>query len=111
MARPRKRITDEKDPNYRLVLPKGRQVLGIVETRLGYGKSRVICTDGNTRICRIPGARRRDLWIRPGNVVLVEPWEAQGDTSGDIIFQYTPPEVQRLKRKGLLKDLLEKSEF
>ena len=31
-------------------LPRGREVLGIVETRLGMGKSRISCTDGNTRI-------------------------------------------------------------
>lgn len=106
MARPRKQFDSEFVPEIRLVLPRGKQVFGIVESRLGFGKTRVICTDGKVRLCRVPGAMRRDLWIRPNNIVLVEPWDNQGDERGDIIRQYTPPEVQKLREKGYIKDLV-----
>lgn len=106
MARPRKNFDGDVEAESRLILPRGTQIIGRIELRLGFGKSRVVCTDGNVRICRVPGARRRDLWIRPGNVVLVEPWSTQSNERGDIIFQYTPLQIQRLKNMGLLKDLV-----
>lgn len=89
----------------RVRLPHGREVLGIVETRLGFGKSRVICSDGKTRICRVPGHLRQRLWVRPDYIVIVEPWEFEGDVKGDIIFIYTENQANWLKRNGYLKSL------
>lgn len=111
MARPKKRFHQETEGEIRVILPRGRQVLGFVEIRLGYGKSRVRCTDGRTRICRIPGSRRRDLWVRPDMIVLVEPWEISGEDRGDIIYCYNKNQVEVLKKKGLIKDLVEAEEF
>tara|TARA_Y100000310_G_C19996392_1_gene496435 strand:- start:74 stop:406 length:333 start_codon:yes stop_codon:yes gene_type:complete len=110
MARPRKRFEQDEEGVVRAPLPKGKQSIGIVEERLGYGKSRVRCTDGKLRLCRIPGARRRDLWIRPGSVVLVKPWDIQGDEKGDIVYQYRKAQIAFLRREGHLKDF-EASEF
>ncbi len=89
----------------RLMLPRGNQILGILEQRLGASKSRVRCLDGKTRICRIPGRLKRTLWVRENDVVLVEPWEQMGDERGDIIFKYYKNQVEQLKIKGLLKGL------
>ena len=100
-----------EDTVFRVRLPKGREVLGIVEVRLGFGKSRVICTDGKTRICRVPGHLKRKLWVRPDNIVLVEPWEIEGERKGNIIYKYSENEVDWLKKKGYLKGLIEKEEF
>lgn len=97
----------EKEGEVRIILPKGKQVLGIVELRLGYGKSRVRCADGKTRLCRVPGARRRYLWVRPNSIVLVKPWDIQGDEKGDIIYKYEQNQVDILKKRNLLKDLSE----
>jgi len=69
----------------RVRLPKQGEMLGIVEIRLGFGKSRIICADGKTRICRVPGHLKRNLWVRPDNIVIVKPWEYEGDEKGDII--------------------------
>ena len=55
-------------------LPKGNEMFGIVDTRLGMGKSRIRCADGKERLGRIPGALKRRLWVRPGNIVIIEPW-------------------------------------
>ncbi len=88
---------------FRVRLPKGKEVLGILEQRLGANRMLVRCLDGKSRVCRIPGRMKRRLWIREGNVVLVEPWELGGEEKGDIIWKYNPAEVDWLKRKGFLK--------
>jgi translation initiation factor 1A len=93
----------------RVKLPRGKEVLGIVEQRVGGNKMFVACLDGKTRNCRVPGRLRRKLWLRPGNVVIVEPWELDADTKGDVIFKYTPTQVSWLKKNNYLES--EKLEF
>ena len=103
--------TQGEDAVFRIRLPKGKEVLGVVEIRLGFGKSRVICTDGKTRICKVPGHLKRALWVRPDNIVLVEPWEVEGDKKGNIIYKYNNNQADWLRKKGYLKGLIEKEEF
>ena len=95
----------------RVKLPKDRQTLGIIEERFGGSRMKVRCLDGKGRVCRIPGRLKRTLWVREGDVVLVEPWELGGDTKGDIIFKYRPIQVDFLRNKGYLKGLDEFEEF
>jgi len=95
----------------RVKLPRENQTLGILEQRVGASRSKVRCLDGKTRICRIPGRLKRKLWVRSGDIVLVEPWEFGGDSKGDIIFKYRPSQVQFLRNKGYLKKLDEFEEF
>lgn len=85
----------------RVKLPKGEEVLGIIEDRLGGNKMSIYCLDGKTRICRVPGRLRRKLWLRRNDVVIVEPWELDKD-KGDVIFKYRPNQVQWLKQKRYL---------
>lgn len=95
-------------PVTRVRLPKGEEVLGIIEQRLGGNKMSVSCLDGKSRNCRVPGRLRRKLWLRPDDVVLVQPWELDKD-KGDVIFKYRPNQIEWLRNKGFLKQ--EKSEF
>lgn len=88
----------------RVRTPRNKEVIGIVEQRVGANRMIVKCLDEKTRNCRIPGSLRRTLWIRPGDIVIVEPWEFQGDEKGDIIFKYTPAAIEWLKKKGFLKE-------
>ncbi len=122
MFKPRPRFQQHRKPNrgqlnqgeqqvFRVRLPRGKEVLGIVETRLGFGHSRVRCADGKTRICRVPGALKRQLWVRPDSIVLIEPWEYEGDKKGDIIYKYTDNQARWLKEQGHLKALFEQKEF
>ena len=67
----------------RVRIPRGKEVIGKVESRLGANRMNVACFDGKTRNCRVPGRLKRALWIRPGNIVLVEPWEYEGDKKGE----------------------------
>ncbi len=89
-------------------LPVGREVLGIVQQRLGGSRMRVTCLDGKERICRIPGRLRRALWVRENDVVIVEPWELGGDAKGDVVHKYRgKAEVEFLRKRGYLKGLEE----
>jgi len=89
----------------RTPFPKNRQVIGICEQRVGGSRMKVRCMDGKTRICRIPGRLKRRLWIRENDILLVEPWELQGNEKGDVVYKYRPIQVGILKKKGYLKGL------
>ncbi len=95
----------------RIKLPRGKQVFGIVSQRVGGSRMKVKCLDGNERLCRIPGRMKRYLWVREGDIVIVEPWELGGEEKGDIIYKYTKSQVQYLKRKGHLKKMENVKEF
>lgn len=95
----------------RVKLPRGNQAIGVVEQRLGGSRMRVRCLDGKTRNCRIPGRLKRRLWIREGDIILVEPWEISGDEKGDVIFKYRPNQIAVLNKKGLLDGMNNDEEF
>ncbi len=86
----------------RAPLPKKGEVIGIIEQRLGGNKMSVNCTDGKTRNCRVPGRLKRKLWLRPNDVVIVEPWELDKD-KGDILLKYKPNQIEWLKANGYLE--------
>jgi len=86
----------------RVRLPKGKEIMGIIEQRLGGNKMFVNCLDGKKRNCRVPGRLKRSLWLRPGDVVIIELWELDKD-KGDVIFKYRTNQVEWLKEKGYLK--------
>jgi len=87
----------------RVRLPRGKEIIGIITQRVGGSRMLVSCMDGKERNCRVPGRLKRDLWLREGDVILIEPWEFDGDSRADIIFKYTKAEAEKLKRDGLLK--------
>ncbi|MCM8774703.1 MAG: translation initiation factor eIF-1A [Candidatus Omnitrophica bacterium] len=91
---------------FRVRIPKGKEILGIVEQRFGGAKMLIRCMDGKSRNCRVPGRYKRSLWLREGDVVLIEPWEFD-NSRGDIIFKYTKAAVSWLQRKGFLKQVSE----
>jgi len=89
----------------RVRLPRGNESIGLVENRLGQGRLRVSCFDGKARVCRIPGRLKRRLWVREGDIVLVQPWEFGGDEKGDVIYKYRPAQVQWLRTRGHIKEV------
>ena len=104
----RKKINPDEPKIVRAKLPRGKEVIGIIEQRLGGNKMNVSCLDGKTRNCRVPGRLRRKLWLRPDDVVIIEPWELD-DEKGDVVFKYRKNQIAWLKREGYLKT--EKTEF
>ena len=92
----------------RVRLPRKNEVIGVIEQRLGGNKMMVACLDGKKRNSRVPGRLKRALWLRPGDVVIIEPWEFDNER-GDVIFKYKPGHIEWLKRNGYLET--EKNEF
>ena len=82
-------------------LPQDREVIGIITQRCGGSRMMVSCMDGKTRNCKVPGRKRRGLWLREGAAVIIEPWEFDED-KGDVLFKYTPNQVVKLQRMGKL---------
>jgi len=105
------RLEAEQEELRRIKLPRSNQVIGILDRRLGGSRCYVRCLDGKTRNCRIPGRLKRKLWVREGDIILVEPWELGADDKGDIVFKYTKSQMQLLKKRGMLKSLDEFSAF
>ena len=96
-------IMEQNHDSFRVRIPHGREQLGVVEAMLGVNKLRVRCQDNKIRLCRIPGRLRKRVWMREGDIVLVEPWSIQGDTNADIVMKYTHTQASLLRRKGILK--------
>lgn len=100
----------EQPTQFRIRVPREGEVLGVLEQRLGASRTRVRCFDGVTRICRIPGRLKRYLWVREGDILLIEPWKDTHD-KGDILFKYNPNQVTWLKDKGFIKEIDSAQEF
>jgi translation initiation factor 1A len=82
-----------------LVIPSPNDVLGVAIKLLGFDRVLVKCQDGHERLCRIRGKMKRRVWIREGDVVLVSPWDFQGDRRGDLIWRYTKAQAEQLRRE------------
>lgn len=98
---------DEEEGIGRVREPEGKEVLGVVLRKEGGGKYRVYCTDENERICRIPGSKKRGLFVKRDSVVLVEPWKIQGDEKGDVVHSYSNAETRWLEDRDYLDNVKE----
>ena len=106
-SRPNSWIPHSQIPQQEIIrvrLPHGKEVLGVLEQRLGASRISIRCMDGKTRNCRVPGRLKKKLWLREGDIVIVEPWEFDNE-KGDVIFKYNPAQVQWLQKRGYLKDM------
>ena len=96
-------VKSEKSIRDTMTLPRGNDVLGIVNKVLGQKRMMVACQDGFKRMCRIRGKMRRRHWVRRGDVVLISPWDFQSEDRGDILFRYTQNQVRWLRKQNILK--------
>lgn len=103
MGKKKFEVPQEQIEISRIRTPRQGEVFGTVEMMLGGDKLKVRCEDGNTRICRIPGRLRKRVWIKAGDLILVEPWKVQTNERGDVGFRYTPTQANWLRRKGFIK--------
>ena len=102
MNKTNNRNDNEEQKVTRAKLPRGNEVIGILDERLGGNKMMISCLDGKTRNCRVPGRLKRKLWLRPGDVVIIEPWELDNE-KGDVVFKYPSNQIEWLKKNGYLK--------
>jgi len=78
------------------------EVLATVACLLGSKRVTLQCMDGVVRMGRIPGSKKKRMWIREGDIVIANPWEVQ-DSKAEVIWKYTRPQVEWLERKGYIK--------
>ncbi|WP_094228541.1 translation initiation factor eIF-1A [Methanolobus psychrotolerans] len=80
---------------------ENNEVLATVSSLLGANRVRLQCMDGIVRMGRIPGSKKKKMWVREGDIVIATPWEIQ-DSKADVIWKYTRPQINWLERKGFL---------
>ncbi|TAL48375.1 translation initiation factor eIF-1A [archaeon] len=106
MGKDKNQPTQEEIEISRIRVPRQNEVLAVVESMVGGDRLRAKCDDGNERICRIPGKMRKRIWIRTGDLILVEPWVVQSNERGDVAFKYTSTQANWLRRKGYVKGMI-----
>lgn len=91
----------------RVPLPREKELLGIVDKLLGNARMYVRCVDGKTRLARVSGGKKRQLYIKQGDLVVIKPWEYEEGTKCDIVYKYRKVQVEWLRNKGYLAKLEE----
>jgi len=87
----------------RMKLPdqRRREMFAIADQLLGGSRIKVVCADGKSRMARIPGKMRRRMWIREGDLCIVQPWEFQ-DEKADVDYRYMKIQAIHLAKRGLV---------
>jgi len=88
----------------RVRLPRGEQKIGIIVSRLGGNRMEVKTTEGKIVNCRVPGRFKRSMWLRPNDIVMIEPWEFDKEKA-DVVFKYNSSQIIQLRKRGLLDSL------
>ncbi|MFX0032891.1 MAG: translation initiation factor eIF-1A [Candidatus Hodarchaeota archaeon] len=100
-------ITRVKFPSKELGEMFGRVVEIYGNDRMG-----VFCEDGKHRIGRIRGKIKKRVWIRKGDLVIVNPWDWETQTAEEsgkceITWRYTNAEIGWLERKKRIPEILD----
>lgn len=106
----KKKGTIEPQEPVRVRFPRGKEIIGIVDKRLGGSRMKVRTVKGEELLARVPGRVKKYLWIREGDIVILDPWELDKEKA-DLIYKYKPNEVRVLKKKGMLGDFSTIEEF
>lgn len=85
---------------------KINEMFAIADNILGGRRVSVICSDGKTRMARIPGKMRRRQWVRNGDLIIIWPWDFQ-DAKADVKHRYTKTQSLYLSRKGVLPEIVD----
>ncbi|MFX1392032.1 MAG: translation initiation factor eIF-1A [Promethearchaeota archaeon] len=96
-----------KMPNHKI----GEMFARVVDI---YGNDRmeVFCEDEKHRIGRIRGKIKKRVWIRKGDLVIINPWEFETETKDklpkcEITWRYMKSEISWLTRNRRIPDILD----
>ncbi len=98
------KIGPDGEPEFvrvRLPRKKDNEIFGIADQLLGASRIKIMCADGKYRMGRIPGKIKKRMWIREGDLVIVQPWDFQ-DEKANIQYRYTRTQAMYLSRKKML---------
>lgn len=96
-------VNNNEEEYVRVRLPRKNEgeLFGIADQLLGASHLKVMCADGKSRMCRIPGKMKRRMWIREGDLVILKPWSFQNEKA-DIKWRYTKTQAGYLSRRRLI---------
>ncbi|TXT53603.1 MAG: Translation initiation factor 1A [Promethearchaeota archaeon] len=100
-------ITRVKLPNRR----KGEMFARVIDI-YGNDRMRVFCEDGKHRIGRIRGKIKKRVWIRKGDLVVVNPWDWESEMEdklgkAEITWRYRKNEISWLNRNRKIPEILD----
>jgi translation initiation factor 1A len=79
-----------------------------------YGQERmgVYCEDGKHRMGRIRGKIKKRVWIRKGDLVIINPWDFETEIKGqkekcEISWRYLKHEISWLNRRDMIPENLD----
>jgi translation initiation factor 1A len=90
--------------NVRLPLPETNEdeMFAIVNRVLAGSRMDVKCSDGKSRLARIPGRKRRRMGrIRMGDLLIITPWDIQNEKA-DILYRYNRYQIGFLSKRNIL---------
>ena len=99
---------DDDEEVQRVAMPRRNegQMFAVADKMLGGGRVRIMCEDGKSRMGRIPGKLKKRMWIREGDVLIVNPWDFQ-DEKADIEYRYTQTQVKNLQKQNKIPNSLD----
>jgi len=91
---------------------KNGEMFGRITDIYGQERMGVYCEDGKHRLGRIRGKIKKRVWVRKGDLVVVNPWDFETTTKDqkekcEISWRYLRHEISWLKRKDLIPQNLE----
>ncbi len=98
----------ETATSFRVKMPDAKigEMFAIADQILGGRRLNVICSDGKTRLGRIPGKMRRREWVRENDLIVILPWDFQ-DSRCDVRHRYTKTQALYLSRKNLIPEIVD----
>lgn len=98
--------SDEAVRRYRMPDTRNREMFAIADQLMGASKIKVMCEDGKSRMARIPGKMKRRMWIKPGDLMIIKPWDFQDDKA-DVCYRYVRTQSVNLSRRKKIPELLD----
>jgi translation initiation factor 1A len=91
---------------------KNGEMFGRITDIYGQERMGVYCEDGKHRLGRIRGKIKKRVWIRKGDLVVVNPWDFETQTEGqkekcEISWRYLRHEISWLTRRNLVPENLD----
>ena len=91
---------------------KNGEMFGRIVDIYGQERMEVFCEDGKHRVGRIRGKIKKRVWIRQGDLVIINPWEFETTIKGkkercEISWRYLKHEISWLTRNNRLPEILD----
>ena len=83
------------------------EMMAIVREFHGGSRLTALCEDGHNRMIRIRGRLKKKMWVRLYDYIIIKKWVIQSDQKADLMHRYIKTEVEQLRRKGLIPEILD----